>query len=82
MGRPGSWIDFKHLGASDSGKTQIWEVVTTVDGGATALGQIRWHGPWRKYAFFAYPNTLFETNCLRDLIAFIDKQMAERKAQR
>lgn len=77
-----TWIDFKHLGSSESGKTEIWEVVTTYDGGGNALGQIRWHGAWRKYAFWPYPTTLFEPTCLRDLADFCDKQMAERKATR
>lgn len=75
-----TWVDFKDVGSSPSGKTRIWQVVTTYDGGGVVLGQIRWHGAWRKYAFFPATGTLYEPTCLRDIAEFIDRQMSQRKA--
>jgi hypothetical protein len=46
------------------------------------LGEVRWHGAWRCFAFFPAAGTLFEPTCLRDLAAFIDWLMGERKAAR
>lgn len=75
-----TWVDFKEV--RDTGKTKVWSVVTTYDGGGVELGVVKWHGAWRKYAFYPEYGTLFEPTCLRDIAAFIDKAMAERKAAR
>lgn len=71
-----TWIEFKSVGRSPSGKTEIWDVVAKVDG--VSLGQIRWHGAWRKYAFFPAEKTLYESKCLRDLATFCDNEMRKR----
>lgn len=78
----GTWVDFRDTGSSSSGKTQIWQVVTTYDGGGIVLGEIRWFGRWRKYAFYPAVGTVFEPTCLRDIAVFIEKQMNERKSER
>ena len=44
-----------------------------------SLGEISWHGTWRQYAFFPWMQTLFNRDCLRDIAAFLDKLMEERK---
>lgn len=31
------------------------------------LGVIKWFGPWRGYAFFVAPKTIFEWKCLREI---------------
>ena len=36
-----------------------------------ALGIIKWYGRWRQYAFFPDNNTLFNTECLNDIIIHI-----------
>lgn len=73
------WIRF-HLCASVRGrKTYVWDVVAKE--GPALLGRISWWGPWRKYAFFPMPTTLFEPTCLRDIASFIDARMAERRAK-
>lgn len=46
--------------------TAQWRV-TTNDGVGALLGLIKWHAPWRKYAFFPADGTLFEPDCLRDM---------------
>ena len=58
-------------------KTRIWHVVT-LDGSAD-LGEIRWHAPWRKYAFFPDARTIFEPDCLDDLASFCRGQTNNRR---
>ena len=59
----------------DTGKTRIW----SVDSNMTPLGQIRWYSNWRRYCFFPSNATLFDRNCLEQIIAFIDEQMRLHK---
>jgi hypothetical protein len=72
------WIDFE-IGMS-TGKTKVYKIVTK-DGGAQ-IGLIKWYSPWRKYSFFPHQNTVFETDCLQDIISFINKLMLERKVEK
>lgn len=66
--------------APSTGKTKrFW--VTSKDGGV-ALGTVKWHPAWRKFAFFPEPNTLFEPDCLRDLATFCETETGKRKAER
>lgn len=58
-------------------KTSVYHIRTRE--GGEALGEIRWWGRWRKYAFFPAHGTLYEPTCLRDIATFIDDLMAERK---
>lgn len=58
-------------------KTDLWWVCAKEAG--NALGCVRWHAPWRKYAFFPGLGTLYEPTCLRDIAAFIDQQMEARR---
>lgn len=78
------WIKF----VKDNGKapryrkTDVYDIFTKDN--QHFLGKIKWHAPWRKYCF--YPTTgivtIFETQCLKDIIAFIDSLMQERKKEK
>ena len=35
------------------------------------LGSIRWFGKWRQYAFFPEKVTIFNIECLSDIITYI-----------
>ena len=35
------------------------------------LGIIKWYGPWRQYAFFPETGTIFNVECLNDIIIHI-----------
>jgi len=35
------------------------------------LGIIKWYGAWRQYAFFPSGNTLYNVECLNDIIIYI-----------
>lgn len=71
------WIDFNKLKKPTDRKTDIYQVVTK--DGNTLLGQISWYGPWRQYAFMPNANTVFERQCLTDIMNFIKKIMDEKK---
>ena len=66
------WIEFLIEGTSASGKTAIYTVAPKE--GGVALGTVRWYAPWRKYAFFPSPDTLYEQDCLRDIAAFCESE--------
>lgn len=73
--QPRVYIDFLGPVPSASGKTEQWEVVAK-DGGPT-LGEVKWFGRWRKYAFFPAPDCVFEQDCLRVIAGFCEEKTNE-----
>lgn len=68
-----NWITFEDEGRSKSGKTRVW----TVRGKGDELGEIKWYGRWRGYAFWVYGDygySLFEQTCLRQIADFVEEQ--------
>jgi len=63
------WITFQ-LAEKQNPKTKVYWVITKEQPYLT-LGQIKWFGRWRKYSFFPQPETVFERDCLNDIISFI-----------
>lgn len=61
----------------DTGKTKVWNVVAKES--KHWLGQIRWFGRWRKYAFFPNNDTVFESTCLTEIAGFCKEQMELRR---
>jgi hypothetical protein len=47
----------------------------------TYLGEIKWFGRWRQYAFFPEAGTVWNTDCLAEVSAQILKLMAARRDQ-
>jgi len=43
------------------------------------LGYIKWYGPWRQYCFFPMVQTIFNMDCMRYIIDFIEELMEARK---
>lgn len=72
------WIKF--LEGPQLPKTRTWTVVTLDE--REVLGQIRWFGRWRKYAFFPERETVFEQDCLRRIASFCEEQTAAQRAAR
>lgn len=60
-------------------KTKVWAVRPR--DGSPAIGEVKWHGPWRKYCFFPAADCLFEQVCLREIADFITTETAAHKAQ-
>lgn len=72
------WIKFEKT--EDTGKTSVHAVITK--DGSKLLGWIKWWPNWRTYSFMPREYTVFETQCLSDIISFINKLMLERKVKR
>lgn len=45
------------------------------------LGYIKWHPPWRQYCFFPEEETVWNMNCLNDVVDFIKQLMDARKKE-
>jgi hypothetical protein len=60
-------------------KTAVYEVVSKSTG--EVLGTIMWYGPWRQYTFDPNDNTTWSSGCLKQVIAFLDKLMLERRKE-
>lgn len=73
-----SYIRFDPNGRSPSGKTQQWYV--TPSDNTETIGEVKWYGPWRAYAFFPWPDCVFEQKCLREIAEFIEHQTSEHRA--
>lgn len=71
------YIEFVETG--DTGKTKIWEVRHRSE--PVTLGVISWYGPWRQYTFWPAFNTVWNTDCLEQITAFIKGQMEARKVR-
>jgi hypothetical protein len=70
----------KFVPAPPKPKTKVWWVVNKYDEGQ--LGWVAWFSRWRKYSYFAKPETVYEQVCLREIAAFCEQQTALHKAAR
>lgn len=73
------YIEFKNKRYSKTGKTYIWDVLSMEN---DKLGEIRWFGRWRKYAFNPAPLTTFEQDCLRKIADFCERQSSMQRLRR
>ncbi len=62
------WLLFEEMTNCTGRKTKTWLVTSKV--GGDILGEVRWFGRWRQYAFYPRPNTIFAGSCFTDLAAF------------
>lgn len=60
------------------GKTELVEVVSKKH--LRSLGEIKWYGPWRQYAFFPYNETVWNPGCMDDIKACIDVLKERRES--
>ena len=74
------WIRFVDLGKIKGQSTNIYEVVTKDEG--FVIAEIKWYAPFRKYSFFPSEMTVFETQCLSDIISFIKDLMEARHIEK
>lgn len=58
-------------------KTPIYVVVNK---SGDSLGIIYFYPAWRKYVFSSYPEMIYDSSCLTDIINFIAKATAEWRA--
>jgi hypothetical protein len=78
MGRQTGWIFFSYRRKSKSGLTSIWRVQ---DRDAHVLGEIRWYAPWRRYALYPEPETVWEQDCLRVAADFCQVQTKKHRSK-
>lgn len=70
-------IYLEFVETKDTGKTKVFNVVSTHGGALLAI--ISWYSPWRQYVMFPLRNTVWNPECLRTIIEFIDGLMEERR---
>ena len=66
----------KFVSAGNTGKTVIIDVESVNQ--KILLGQIKWYPHWRCYAFFPCSETLFDRQCMKDIVHKIELLMIER----
>lgn len=62
---------------SASGKTLVTSVYSARSG--DKLGEIKWFGRWRQYAFYPAEGTIWNPDCLADINTVIYKLMESRQ---
>ena len=75
----GTHINFRNHGTMNGSrgpqrKTNIYEVLEKGGGITSRLGEIRWFGRWRKYAFYPVGGTLYEETCMREIALFCQQE--------
>ena len=73
-------LEFNFVRNSESGKTKIWTVFNTTT--YEHIGNIRWAGNFRKYAFYPNNDTMYDSNCLQDISEFLEKATKEHHADK
>ena len=60
-------------------KTNVYFVVNRSKD--THLGEIRWFPTWRQYTFMPEPETIWNKDCLRQVVEFLEEIERERRKQ-
>lgn len=67
-----SFLTFRLIKKSDSGKTYIWHVCNR---NSVLLGSIAWYSKWRRYCFYSTGDeVLFDANCLKRIAQFAESE--------
>ena len=70
------YITFEKQSRPKQRKTDTWKCINKR--GGHFLGMVKWHSPWRRFAFYAEAHTLFDLECLDSIRDFIKERMKER----
>lgn len=73
----GSYLKF-NLDYS-TGKTEVFDIVNL---SGSKIGKIKWYAPWRRYTLQTEPGIKLDTQCLMEIVNFIDFQMAQRNTKK
>lgn len=63
------YLDFKIHPFRKNGTKSVYWVISKMRGGI--LGELRWYYKWRQYCFYPNSGTLFNKNCMKDIVDFI-----------
>jgi len=69
------WIFFELI--CKGGRTSSWYVIARKN--EAVLGEIKWFGKWRQYAFFPVIGTVYNPDCMDHISEFIRGEMTRRK---
>lgn len=75
------WISFRLKERKTGAKTDVWDV-WSLKLPPAYLGTVKWFSRWRKYAFFAARDRIFEQDCLRDLAEFVESETEKHRKGR
>ena len=69
--------------AAPKPKTKVWHARVNDDTMPFFLGEIKWFGKWRRYAFSpsTYSETVFDAHCLRIMADFCELQTKQHRSQ-
>lgn len=54
-------------------------LVHTLKDPTVELGVINWYNAWRRYVFLPHQATLFDRDCLFEVLSFLEKLMRDRQ---
>jgi len=74
-----TYVRFEEFGESASGLTKIWMVKNSNSN--FTVGRVKWQATWRKYIFEPAPNCIFDTNCLSEIVQFVESRMEAHNAR-
>lgn len=75
--RINKYLRIEKVGMTPSGLTAVWRVYNFHHD--QVCGHIRWHGGFRKYAFFPSDGFRFDSDCLRFVADFMDTRLKMKK---
>jgi hypothetical protein len=73
----GRWCSVVRVTRPAGRKTDIFQVVAKES--CMVLAEIRWYGPWRKYALMPRADTVWEETCLMDLSRFMADETRQHR---
>jgi hypothetical protein len=68
------YVSFKEV-ENPGKKTRRWGVYSTNGG---IIGWVQWHGAWRRYCYFAAPETLYDNHCLQFIAEWLNTHKNDR----
>lgn len=71
-----TYFNIHFLRDSPTKKTQVFKVTSKDE--STILGQIQWHGAWRKYVFAPNQNTIYDNKCMIELARICEEKTKEQ----
>lgn len=79
----GTHIIYLRAQNKEKGVTQVWRVFSKATSEMGHLiGEVKWFGRWRKYAYFPAPDTVYEEVCLREIAKFGEDLTKAHRASR
>ena len=74
----GKWVYSRECEQPAERKTKRWMICAK--DGEVGLGEVKWFGKWRCYAFFPLNDTIYEKSCLRTIATFCEIKTNEHRS--